>query len=136
MADKETPEEIVEKDALELVNRELQLRQQEAELVEANPAFGEFLRSMKEYEKNSKILWSTVEEQMIKHDIKSIKGDWGSITIAERTNYSTEDINSVPPKFIKKALDTTKIRAQAKLSGKLPKGIIATGTQYLTKRIK
>jgi hypothetical protein len=133
---KKTPEQIVEEEAIGLVEQELALRQQEAELVAENPKFGEFLRQMKAYEKNSKILWSTVEEQMIKHDVKSIKGDWGSITIAERTNYTAEDIDAVPVKFIKKALDTTKIRAQSKLSGKLPRGITATSKQYLTKRIK
>lgn len=133
---KKTPEQIVEEEAIGLVEKELALRQQEADLVAENPKFGEFLQQMKAYEKNAKILWSTVEDQMIKHQVKSIKGDWGSLTIVDTTRYTTEDIDSVPPKFIKKALDTTKIKAQSKLSGKLPRGIIATNKQHLMKRIK
>ena len=72
---------------------------------------------------------------MIEHDIKSLKGDWGSLTIAERTNFKV-DLDNLPTKFVKKVADTTKIATAYKLDGKLPKGVETSTTKYLTKRIK
>jgi len=80
--------------------------------------------------------WKRVEEQMIEHNVKSVKGDWGSLTIAERTTYKADDIEAVPRKFIKKTLDTKKVAAVAQLEGDLPKGVSSSVTKYLTKRLK
>lgn len=80
--------------------------------------------------------WDAVEQAMIDNNIKSIKGDWGSLTIAERNTFRAEDIDTVPRKFIKKALDTRKVDAHMKLTGELPKGVTSSQTRYLTKRIK
>lgn len=79
--------------------------------------------------------WKELEKAMIDHDIKSIKGDWGSVTIAERDVFSGS-VDDVPRKFIKKALDTKKIKTFFTLEGKLPKGVEHRVTKYLTKRIK
>jgi hypothetical protein len=79
--------------------------------------------------------WKEVEAGMIDSNTKSIKGDWGSVTIAERNNFKV-DLDLLPTKFIKKVADTTKIGATYKLENKLPKGVELSVTKFLTKRIK
>jgi len=60
----------------------------------------------------------------------------GYITLAERTNYKTENLDEVDPKFHKAALDTDKIKAEAVLTGALPAGVTESKTQYITKKFK
>jgi hypothetical protein len=78
--------------------------------------------------------WKQVESLMLKHDIKSIKGDWGILTIAERLNWSIGP--ELPPRFFKTVPDTTKISTIFRLEGKAPRGATPSYTKYLTKRIK
>jgi hypothetical protein len=80
--------------------------------------------------------WAQVKDVMVANNIKSVKGPWGSITIAERKVFKATDLKDVPAKFIKKVLDTTKVGSTFTLEGKLPKGVEMSITQYLTKRIK
>lgn len=119
-----------------IVGEEKELVLLEHELMTSNPKLGAFLQKQKEFANKSAAFYKTIEEQMIAHNIKSIKGSWGSLTIAERTNYKAADLDAVPAKFIKKALDTTKVSAQVKLSGKLPKGVESSEQLILQKRIK
>lgn len=116
------------------IPKDLQVQVDQA--AELQRSFETKAKELKDAETQIKATWKQVESVMIEHDIKSIKGDWGSITIAERTNYKAEDLDAVPSKFLKKALDTNKIAAAFKLENKLPKGITTSVTQYLTKRIK
>lgn len=93
------------------------------------------ISELKEAQDQITATWKTVERVMIDNDIKSVKGDWGSITIAERTTLKG-DIDVVPAKFIKKAFDAKKAQAHKDLTGELPKGVTESTTKYLTKRIK
>lgn len=137
MTQKEMPiEDELKLQVNELVSEERELALLEHDLVSSNPQFTAFVQKQKEFQTKSNLYWKAIEDQMIKNNIKSIKGDWGSLTIAERTNYKAEDLAKVPAKFIKKALDTTKIGAQVKLSGELPKGVTSSLTLSLQKRIK
>jgi len=77
-----------------------------------------------------------VKEAMIQNGVTRIDGDWGYITLAERTTYKAEDLTEVPKKFLKQTLDSTKVKAEATLTGKLPKGVTESKTQYITKRLK
>ena len=77
-----------------------------------------------------------VKEAMLANGITKISGDWGLITLAERTNYSTDDISKVPDNFTKRVLDSTKVKAEATLSGKLPEGVAESKTQYIVKKFK
>lgn len=77
-----------------------------------------------------------VKQAMIANGVTKISGDWGLITLAERTNYSTEDISKVPEGYTKRVLDTTKVKAEATLSGKLPEGVSESKTQYIVKKFK
>lgn len=117
-----------------LLTKEKQLEDMEL-LLQQNKQFRSFLALQKEVQDQSNIFWKNIEEQMIKYDIKSVSGDWGSVTIAERLNW---DINEeeLPKKFLKKVVDTTKLSNTFRLEGKAPKGASPRYTKYLTKRIK
>lgn len=78
----------------------------------------------------------TIKEAMIANNVQRLDGDWGYITLAERTNYSAEDISKVGADWIKPSLDTTKIKATQTLTGILPVGITESKTQYITKKFK
>ena len=72
---------------------------------------------------------------MIDNDIKQVKGDFGTLTIAERQGW-TYDEKQLPNKFFKKVVDTKKITDTYRLEGKAPKGCEPYTTKYLTKRLK
>lgn len=115
------------------ITKELQTQAENA--VALQKQVEEQIASLKETQDKINATWKQVETVMIENDIKSIKGDFGSLTIAERTNYKA-DLDVLPAKFIKKVADTTKIATFAKLEGKLPKGVTTSITRFLTKRIK
>jgi len=111
----------------------------ETELRTSDPKFQLFIEKQAELRqvqaKNAEI-WKKIESDMIENNVKSIKGDWGYVTIADRTDYVVEDLTLLPAKFIKKVADNSKINSYIKLEGKLPKGVEEKHKQYLTKRIK
>lgn len=135
----------IEAEAVEIIEKEHNLSNElmvlESELRNTNPKFQQFIEKQSELklvQSQSEIFWDTIKTEMIAHDIKSIKGEWGSITVAERVNYKAIDNNleGVARKFIKKVLDTTEVGRTHKLEGKIPKGIDSTITKYLMKRLK
>lgn len=75
-----------------------------------------------------------IKQAMIENDVQKIDGDWGYITLAERTSY--KQIGEVADEFTKKSLDTTKVKAHATLTGDLPVGVQESKTQYITKKFK
>lgn len=77
-----------------------------------------------------------IKQAMIDNGVTKIDGDWGSITLAERVTYGTDNIDSVPENLTKRVLDSTKVKAEATLTGRLPNNVVATKTQYITKRFK
>lgn len=68
--------------------------------------------------------------------VNKIEGDWGYITLAERTTYKADDLDAVDPKYTKPTLDTAKVKAEAVLTGQLPAGVVESKTQYITKKLK
>ncbi|HEV7237269.1 MAG TPA: hypothetical protein VGN15_13860 [Ktedonobacteraceae bacterium] len=79
--------------------------------------------------------WKSVQARMIEHEIKNIKGDWGTLTIAERIGFDVDEAQ-LPTKFWKKVIDSKKLADTYRLEGKAPKGTQVKFTRYLTKRIK
>lgn len=80
-----------------------------------------------------------ITEAMIANGVTKLEGEWGYITLAERTTYKLEDgvdISELPAEFSKLTLDTTKVKAEATLRGKLPAGVVESKTQYITKKLK
>lgn len=96
---------------------------------------GAKIAALKEQQDKINAEWKAVEALMIQFDVKNIKGNWGSLTIAERLNWSI-DHAMLPAKFWKKVPDTTKISSEFRLYGKSPKGCEPSYTKFLTKRLK
>lgn len=98
-------------------------------------SLNEQLRLIKAAEEQIAATWSAVKEAMVDNNVKSIKGDFGSITVAERTSYKVDDAK-LDDKFKKLAPDLKKIGTYTALMGEPPEGAEAVTTQYLTKRLK
>lgn len=124
----------VQKEVEEVVQLERQLANINNQIA-SNPAFVEMLQQQRDLSQRINLFWDTVKNAMIDSDIKSIKGDWGYVTLAERKNYKV-DMDALPSKFLKKVADTTKIGNYEKLEGKLPAGVTIEHTRYITKKIK
>lgn len=86
-------------------------------------------------EQHDKVI-DQIKQAMVENGVQKISGDWGYITLAERVSYKAPDLSEVAPRFLKKTLDTTKVKAEATLKGELPKGVEETKTQYITKKLK
>lgn len=109
-----------------------QLSQLETELSQ-NEDFKKFIEFQKEVRDKSAEVFKKIEQTMIDNDIKSVKGDWGSLTIVERKSW-TYDVEVLPKKFIKKVVDTTKVDTAYKLEGTPPKGATFVTKKGLMKR--
>lgn len=128
------PEETIEKDVVSLITEQKQLDTLENELMQ-NETFAKFLTAQKQFKQRSELVWSVIEQEMIKNDIKSIKGEWGSIGITERMGF-TIDEELLKTKYLKKVPDLKKIGDDFKLTGIAPAGATPKTTKFLTKRIK
>lgn len=103
--------------------------------------FAKLEANYKAMEKESKEASKLIQEAMIENGVEKINFDpatgiEGFITLAERVGYKAEDIDEVDDQFKKSALDTTKIKAQATLTGELPEGISETRSHYIIKKFK
>ncbi len=91
---------------------------------------------LKELKAQHDLVIAQIMEAMQENGVTKIDGPWGFITLAERTTYKADDITSVDEKYLKPALDTAKVKAEAVLTGQLPAGITESKTQYITKKLK
>ncbi|MES2367811.1 MAG: hypothetical protein V4563_18180 [Pseudomonadota bacterium] len=102
--------------------------------------YAELESSLKNAKKEAEEATELIKNAMIEAGVPKIEIELpnltGYITLAERTNYSAEDIDSVPEQYTKLALDTTKVKAQHTLTGQLPVGVVESKTQYITKKFK
>ncbi len=116
---------------------EAELNKIESELA-LEPKFQQWLNAQKQLrEANAKNeeFFNSLQEKMEGSGTKTIKGDWGSITLAERQGWDIDE-NELPKKFFKRVVNTKKITDTFKLEGKAPKGATPRVTKYLTKRFK
>jgi hypothetical protein len=127
------PEE-VNSEVEEVISLQKDLKSLEVQL-STNPVFIALLKRQKELTTQIAEFWKNIEQSMIENDVKSVKGDWGSVTIVERKKWKT-DLDKLPNKFIKKVADEQKIALAYDLEGKVPVGAELSYTKYLTKRIK
>jgi hypothetical protein len=130
----EPTEQAISAEVSQMLALEKSLEEREAALM-ANEQFRDFLLFQKDTTTKIASFWKTVEAQMIEHDIKSIKGEWGTLTIAERIGWDFLD-DLLPAKFWKKVPDLKKMTDHFRLEGKPPKGATPKYTKYLTRRIK
>lgn len=77
--------------------------------------------------------WGIVEQQMLDRNVKQVKGDWGTLSIAERRNWKIT--GNLPPRFYKQTVDTAKLNFLQGRGEKLPKGATLTKTKYITKKL-
>lgn len=117
-----------------MANQEEIIMAEVNEVLALEATVSEQLSAIKDTQDRINDFWKGVEAEMIEHDVKTIKGDWGTLTIAERLNWETTD--ELASKFYKKVVDTKKISDTYRLEGKAPKGATPSTTKYLTKRIK
>jgi diacylglycerol kinase family enzyme len=120
---------------LELFETEQTTLQRMQNELEANPKFAQFIEAKKNFDTLASTLWGNVEQAMIDNNIKSIKTDKITLTIAERVSFDI-DGELLPAKYYKKVPNTTLIANTFKLEGKPVKGTSPRFTQYLMKRIK
>ena len=130
----EDPQAIINDEVTSALALNQELTELEAQLSQ-NEQFRRFLELSKTVPAKLDATWKLVETQMLEHNIKSIKGDWGSLTIAERLNWDY-DPTMLPAKFFKKVVDTKKLTDTFRLEGKAPRGATPRTTKYLTKRLK
>lgn len=138
MSDKNDPTEDhkqkIEAVVSEALNLEQKLQAAENDIMQ-NETFKRFIVAQKAAKENIESSWKLIETQMIEHEVKSIKGDWGSLTIAERLGWDIEP-DSLAPRFIKRVPDTKKLSDTYRLEGKAPRGATPKYTRYLVRRIK
>jgi hypothetical protein len=91
-------------------------------------------KDLKDLEKDLKIEWDSLQKSMIENNVTKVDGDWGSITLATRKNYTY--IEGVADEFMKTVIDTAKVGAHVTLTGEVPKGVELNETKYLTKKFK
>lgn len=91
-------------------------------------------------EKEAKEATELIKNAMVEAGVPKIEIDLpglsGYITLAERTNYKTDNLEGVSEEFLKWTLDTDKVKAKVTLTGELPAGVIESKTQYITKKFK
>lgn len=126
-------EEDIKKEALAIINLETEVANAEEQLMQ-NPDFRNFLAMQKEINAKAAKLWEQVKQHMIDSDIKSVKGDWGYLTIAESHEWITT--NELPAKFYKKVVNTKLLTDTYKLTNKEPKGAHLSYKYSLRKGIK
>ncbi len=119
------PVQVIEGEVLDVQKQQQELVQLQEALSE-NPQFARFVELSKAVNTKMAEVREHIEAVMIpaykegKVD-KSIKGDWGSVTVTERDDFDIDEAD-LPPKFFKKVVDTTKIRKTYQLEKKEPKG--------------
>lgn len=124
----------LEGEVVDMLALQTELATIETRLAE-NEEFRNFLARQKDINEQLAAFWKRVEKEMIDLDIKTIKGDWGSLTIANRQNWKIDEAE-LPGRFFKKVVDTSRITKTYQLEGKAPKGAEPYTSKYLTKRFK
>jgi len=109
--------------------------QQQLETAMNSEEFQRFIAMQKEINTKAPDLWKRIEAEMIDKGVKSVKGDFGSVTIAERTDFDV-DMLTLPAKFFSEVPDMTRIRKTYYLENKAPKGVSVRTKLYLTKKLK
>lgn len=95
--------------------------------------FAEFVEQAKALQNVLEEAWGIVEQQMLDRNVKQVKGDWGTLSIAERRNWKVT--GNLPPRFYKQTVDTSKLNFMQAHGEKLPKGVVMSKSKYMTKKL-
>lgn len=104
------------------------------EVVAAGEAFQQFLTAQKRMQDELNEAWEFVEQSMRDAGITKIKGEWGQVSFVPRKSWHVT--GTIPPRFYKMTLDTTKLNYMAKNGEKLPLGVISTTSYNFRKDLK
>jgi hypothetical protein len=96
--------------------------------------FAKFVAAAKEIQGQLDAAWGYVEQSMLDGNVTQLKGEWGTVSLAERKNWKATTV--LPPRYYKQTLDTAKLNFLYKAGEQLPAGAEFTTSQYITKRIK
>lgn len=122
---KENPEAIIESEVLEVQTQQRELQELQMTLAQ-NPEFARFVELTRAVNDKMAEVRKKIEDVMIpayqagKVD-KSIKGDWGSVTVTEGDKFEINE-KKLDESFFKTVVDEARIRATFQLEGKAPKG--------------
>lgn len=134
MSDK--PDDIINASVSDVLELQNGLQKFEDELAASDERFRAFLEMQRNTKKQIEDTFKVIMDQMVKYGVKSIKNDWGSITLATRQTVKA-DVSKLPPELTKVVPDDKKIRANYDLTGELPDGAeIVTSAPYLVKKFK
>jgi hypothetical protein len=100
----------------------------------ANRAFLDFIAIQKQLTAEFDKTWAVIREQMDKHDITKIEGDFGVIQYVPYPTYSVD--GKVAPRFFKKVLDGAEIKHYMKKHSKAPAGVEVNTSLRFRKNIK
>jgi predicted nuclease with TOPRIM domain len=132
---KKKPEKEIEDDVTQAITLAHELAALEQELMVADERFRKFIEKQQTFKKQSEELFNQIEEKMVEYGIKTVKGEWGAISLVERT-YFTIDEDSLPRGYKKLVPDTKKIGDHYKLTGEAIKGAEPKTKHHLQKRFK
>lgn len=119
------PQKVIEGEVLDVQKQQRELMQLQDALSQ-NEQFTRFMELTKAVNTRMAEVRARVEEIMIpaykegKID-KSIKGDWGSVTVKENDEFEIDE-KLLPKDYWKKVPNMTLIRGKFQLEGKVPKG--------------
>lgn len=111
------------------------LEQQLAELT-TNPKFVEAFKQARDLEAKIKEGLKRVQGAMELAHVKKLEGDWGYITLVERTTIKVLDEKAIPAEFMRLQPDVKAISSHIKLTNVTPPGVMQQTTSFLRKGIK
>jgi hypothetical protein len=119
------PKQIIEGEIVDALELQQQLESLETQLM-ADERFKQFITLRDKVNKVWANTRKDIEDVMVPaykagEIDKSVKGEWGSITVTESDQFEVDE-ETLPAKFFKKVPDTNKIRKTYQLEGKAPKG--------------
>lgn len=81
-----------------------------------------------------------VLEEMVKYDISSVSGDWGSISLVKPEKYTIKDINEVPDQYKEEVteikVDIDSIKEDYLITKQVPDGIEITVKPHIRVNMK
>lgn len=125
MSDTQKPEDVISGEVVSMLTLQKQLDDTEAELMQVEK-FKQFIELRKTVNDKMAEIRKNVEAVMVPayqagEVDKSIKGDWGSITVKENDEFDIDE-KLLPKDYWKKVPNMTLIRGKFQLEGKVPKG--------------
>lgn len=96
--------------------------------------FSTFVEQAKLLQSALDAAWKLVDEQMKHRGIKELKGEYGTVLLVPRKSWKAD--KTVPPRFFKQTLDTSKLSFMFNHGDSLPQGVSYTESFGIRKNLK